>query len=187
MMIRFENVTKSFDHKVIDDLSFEIKNGERFAIFGRSGIGKTTLINLILGLEKADSGNIYKSFSKVSVIFQEYRLIDEISAVDNLKIINDNPSLIKDTLSALNIEDLKTPISKFSGGMRRRVAIARALIFDGDILIMDEPFAGIDDYNKSIAIDLIKEKFSGKTIILVSHNKDDMARFDIPVENVLYL
>ena len=186
-MIRFENVTKSFDHKVIDDLSFEIKNGQRFAIFGRSGVGKTTLINLILGLDKADSGDIYKDFSKVSVIFQEDRLIDEISAVDNLKIIKDNPSLIKDTLRALNIEDLKTPMSKFSGGMRRRVAIARALIFDGDILIMDEPFAGIDDENKNVAIDLIKEKFAEKTIILVSHNKDDMAKFDISLKNVLYL
>ncbi len=186
-MIRFKNVTKSFDHKVIDDLSFEIKNGESFAIFGRSGIGKTTLINLILGLEKADSGSIYKDFSKVSVIFQEDRLIDEISAFDNLKIVNHNSSLIKDTLSALNIENLKTPISKFSGGMKRRVAIARALIFDGDILIMDEPFAGIDDENKNIAIDLIKEKFYDKTIILVSHNKDDMAKFDIPLENVIYL
>lgn len=186
-MIRFENVTKSFDHKVIDDLSFEVKNGEPFAIFGRSGIGKTTLINLILGLEKADSGSIYKDFSKVSVIFQEDRLIDEISAFDNLKIVNDNARLIEETLGILNIEDLQTPIRKFSGGMKRRVAIARALIFDGDILIMDEPFAGIDDENKNIAIDLIKEKFAEKTIILVSHNKDDMAKFGIPLENVLYL
>lgn len=186
-MIRFENVTKSFDHKVIEDLSFEIKNGEPFAIFGRSGIGKTTLINLILGLEKADSGTINKDFSRVSVIFQEDRLIDEISAFDNLKIVNHNSSLIKDTLGILNIEDLKSPIYKFSGGMKRRVAIARALIFDGDILIMDEPFAGIDDENKNNAIDFIKEKFAEKTIILVSHNKDDMAKFDIPLENVLYL
>lgn len=186
-MIKFENVTKSFEHKVIDDLSFDIKNGERFGIFGKSGIGKTTLINLILGLEKQDSGKIYKDFSKASVIFQEDRLIDEISAFDNLKIVNDNARLIEETLRILNIEDLQTPISKFSGGMKRRVAIARALIFDGDILIMDEPFAGIDEDNKNIAIDLIKEKFAGKTIILVSHDKDDMAKFDIPLENVLYL
>lgn len=186
-MIKFENVTKSFEHKVIYDLSFEIKNGERFGIFGKSGIGKTTLINLILGLEKEDSGNIYKDFSKASVIFQEDRLIDEISAFDNLKIVNDNFKLIEETLGILNIENLQTPISKFSGGMKRRVAIARALIFDGDILIMDEPFAGIDEENKNIAIDLIKEKFAGKTIILVSHDKDDMAKFDIPLENVLYL
>lgn len=186
-MIKFENVTKSFEHKVIDDLSFDIKNGERFGIFGKSGIGKTTLINLILGLEKEDSGNIYKDFSKASVIFQEDRLIDEISAFDNLKIVNDNTILIEETLGILNIEDLQTPIAKFSGGMKRRVAIARALIFDGDILIMDEPFAGIDEENKNIAIDLIKKRFAGKTIILVSHDKDDMAKFDIPLENVLYL
>lgn len=186
-MIKFENVTKSFEHKVIDDLSFDIKNGERFGIFGKSGIGKTTLINLILGLVKQDSGNIYKDFSKVSVIFQEDRLIEEISAFDNLKIVNDNARLIEETLRILNIEDLQTPINKFSGGMKRRVAIARALIFDGDILIMDEPFAGIDEENKNISIDLIKKKFAGKTIILVSHDKDDMAKFDIPLENVLYL
>ena len=186
-MIKFENVTKSFEHKVIDDLSFDIKNGERFGIFGKSGIGKTTLINLILGLEKEVSGNIYKDFSKASVIFQEDRLIDEISAFDNLKIVNDNTILIEETLGILNIEDLQTPIAKFSGGMKRRVAIARALIFDGDILIMDEPFAGIDEENKNIAIDLIKKRFAGKTIILVSHDKDDMAKFDIPLENVLYL
>ena len=186
-MIRFENVSKSFDHKVIENLSFDINPGQRFGIYGKSGIGKSTLINLILGFENPDSGNIYSDFIKASVIFQEDRLIDEISAFDNLKIVKNDQNLIRQTLKSLNISEINKPISKFSGGMKRRVAIARALIFDGDILIMDEPFAGIDDDNKAGAISLIKDRFRDRTIILVSHNKDDFYSFGIQPENVLYL
>lgn len=186
-MIRFKNVSKSFDHKVIDNLSFEIKAGQSYGIFGKSGIGKSTLINLILGFENPDSGKIYTDFNKASVIFQEDRLIDEISAFDNLKIIKNDQKLIIQTLEALNINEINKPVSKFSGGMKRRVAIGRAIIFGGDILIMDEPFAGIDDDNKAGAISLIKDRFKDRTIILVSHNKDDFNFFDIPADNVLYL
>lgn len=186
-MIRFKNVSKSFDHKVIDNLSFEIKAGQSYGIFGKSGIGKSTLINLILGFENPDSGKIYTDFNKASVIFQEDRLIDEISAFDNLKIIKNDEKLIYQTLKALNINEVNKPIIKFSGGMKRRVAIGRAIIFDGDILIMDEPFAGIDDDNKAGAISLIKDIFKDRTIILVSHNKDDFNFLDIPADNVLYL
>ena len=186
-MIRFENVTKSFDQKIIENLSFEIRSGERFLVYGKSGIGKTTLLNLLLGLEKVDSGNIYRDFSKASVIFQENRLIEEISAFDNLKIVKNNPKLIEEILGNLNIDQIYNPVYKFSGGMKRRVAIARAIIFDGEILVMDEPFTGIDDDNKNTIINLIKERFASKTIILVSHDKEDLANFDIPFENVLYL
>lgn len=186
-MIRFKNVSKSFDHKVIDNLSFEIKTGQSYGIFGKSGIGKSTLINLILGFENPDSGKIYTDFNKASVIFQEDRLIDEISAFDNLKIIKNDEKLIYQTLKALNINEVNKPIIKFSGGMKRRVAIARALIFEADILIMDEPFTGLDSENKKVAIHLIKERFEDKTIVIVSHNREDFTSFDIEAEKVLYL
>ena len=186
-MIRFKNVTKSFDKKIVDNLSFEIKDGQRYGIYGKSGIGKSTIIKLILGLENSDRGNIYSDFKKASVIFQEDRLIDELSAFDNLKIVKNDQDLITKTLKALNISETNKPISKFSGGMKRRVAIARAIIFDGDILIMDEPFAGIDDDNKAQAISLIKDRFKDRTTILVSHNKEDFVFFDIPKDKILYL
>lgn len=186
-MIRFKDVTKSFDKKIIDNLSFEIKSGQRYGIYGKSGIGKSTIIKLILRLENPDFGNIYSDFKRASVVFQEDRLIDEISAFENLKIVKNDQDLITKTLKVLNISEINKPISKFSGGMKRRVAIGRAIIFDGDILIMDEPFAGIDDDNKAGAISLIKDRFKDRTVILVSHNKDDFNFFDIPADNVLYL
>ena len=88
-MIRFKNVYKSFDKDVIKDLNFQIKKGEKIALVGSSGIGKTTIVNLILGLEIPDRGEIDNSFKKISVVFQENRLIDELSPLDNLKIISE--------------------------------------------------------------------------------------------------
>ncbi len=182
-MIEFRNVCKAYDKKVINDLSFKINQGESLGIFGESGIGKSTIINLILGLEKADQGEIITSFSKSAVVFQENRLIDEISAIENLLMITDDKNKAIRSLNLFNISDYDKKLSEFSGGMKRRVALARAYLYDGDILVMDEPFTGIDEENKDKAIEVLLDRY--KSIVLVSHNKDDFRKFGI--HNLIYL
>ena len=186
-MLEFKGVYKSYNHLILENLSFILKGGENLGIFGKSGIGKTTLINLILDLEKPDQGFIKRDFKKASVVFQENRLIDEISALDNLKILTDDKKLAISVLNKFGIFDIDKSVNLFSGGMQRRVALARAYLFDGDILIMDEPFTGLDFNSKKDLARLIKQKFKDKSIIIVSHNLDDYKLFDIGKKNIIFL
>ena len=186
-MIEFIKVSKSYNKKILDELSIYISDGENMGIFGKSGIGKTTIINHILGLEKPDQGFIKRDFKKASVAFQENRLIDEISALDNLKILTDDKKLAISVLNKFGIFDVDKSVNLFSGGMQRKVALARAYLFDGDILIMDEPFTGLDFNIKKDLARLIKQKFKDKSIIIVSHNLDDYKLFDIGNENIIFL
>lgn len=186
-MIEFKKVSKSYDKKVLHNLSFKIADGNSMGIFGKSGIGKTTILKLLLNLEKADQGFIETNFTNASVVFQENRLINEISALDNLKLIENDEQLLIDTLKRFGINDVNQKIYLLSGGMQRKVALARAYVFDGDILIMDEPFTGIDYASKSYLASTIKERFMGKSIIIVSHNTCDFELFDIKKDNILFL
>lgn len=186
-MIEFVNVGKSYDKKIIENLSFKIKQGENFGFFGKSGIGKTTIINMILGFAKPDSGEIYNDYKRISVVFQENRLVDEISAIDNLKMLTNDKNLVIDVLEKFAIKDYKKIVKKLSGGTQRRLALARAFLYKGEILVLDEPFTGIDDTNKAKIIKLFKEEFMNKSIILVSHNKDDFKAFEICDKNTIFL
>lgn len=179
-MIRFKNVYKSFDKDVIKDLNFQIKKGEKIALVGSSGIGKTTIVNLILGIEIPDRGEIDNSFKKISVVFQENRLIDELSSLDNLKMISeeDEEKLIY-ILKELGIDDLKKKVSTLSGGMKRRVAIARGIVFEGDLLILDEPIQGLDEENRKLVIKKILKNYEDKSILLITHNINDIKDFMI--------
>lgn len=98
-MIEFIKVSKSYNKKILEELSFYLADRENMGIFGKSGIGKTTILDLILNLEKPDSGTINKNFSKVSVVFQENRLIGEISSLDNLRLITNDDTLAKEVLN----------------------------------------------------------------------------------------
>lgn len=186
-MLEFKNVYKSYNHPILVNFSFKLKDGENLGIFGKSGIGKTTILNLILGLDKVDQGFIKKDFKKASVVFQENRLLDELSALDNLKILTDDKDLARSILNKFGIFDVDKSVNLFSGGMKRRVALARAYLFDGDILIMDEPFTGLDFNSKKELARIIKQKFKNKSIIIVSHNLDDYKLFNISNDNIIFL
>ncbi len=179
-MIRFKNVYKSFDKDVIKDLNFQIKKGEKIALVGSSGIGKTTIVNLILGIEIPDRGEIDNSFKKISVVFQENRLIDELSPLDNLKMISeeDEEKLI-DILKELGIDDFNKKVSSLSGGMKRRVSLARGIFFGGDLLILDEPIQGLDEENRKLVIKKILKNYEDKSILLITHNINDIKDFMI--------
>ncbi len=176
----FNNVTKSFeDKKVLNGLSFSVNKGETLSIMGPSGCGKTTILNLLLGLIKPDGGKIEVP-KKISVVFQEDRLFEEFSALSNVEAVipnNADKEHCGMLLEAVGIEDLKKPVCKFSGGMKRRVAIARALAADADFYILDEPFKGLDKSTKQTVMSIVKNHLSGKTLLLITHSIDEATFF----------
>lgn len=173
-MIKFERVCKSFDDKkVIDDLSFVIEKGERVCLKGVSGSGKTTALRLIMGFERADGGKVTVD-GKVSAVFQEDRLFRGFTAFENVRLVCGDDAIAHKALKTVGLsEDSHKLITELSGGMARRVAIARALAYDFDILILDEPFTGIDESRKKHIISSILEGLEGKTLILVSHDEEE--------------
>jgi NitT/TauT family transport system ATP-binding protein len=152
--------------------------GKINCFMGPSGIGKTTLINILLGLTAPDSGEVQGIQGKrISVIFQEDRLIEHLDAVKNIKLVCDRAmpvSIIEQELVKVNLSDYQNkPVKNLSGGMRRRVAVVRAMLAVSDIIIMDEPFKGLDDELKKLVIEYVKQKSAGKTVIIVTHDKEE--------------
>ena len=177
--IRVEHVYKSFgDVQVLKDLTLEFPEGEITCIKGASGSGKTTLLKLIEGVEMADSGAITGVPDKMAVVFQENRLSDNFTAVSNIRAVTGH-ALSKDEIAGhlreLELGDALTKkVGEFSGGMKRRVAIARAICFDAPLVIMDEPFKGLDAALREKAIAYVKRHAAGKTLIVVTHDDTDV-------------
>jgi len=182
MMI--ENVTKRYGQlTVLDGFSLPLDESGTTALMGPSGCGKTTLLRLIAGLESPDAGKINTGGRKISMVFQEDRLIPALSALGNVMVAlppgPGSKKLAMETLAACGITSAADkPASELSGGMRRRVAIARAVAFGGDILILDEPFKGLDAETKEITAAFVFSHLKpGATAILVTHDQAEAARW----------
>ncbi len=181
-MIRLENVSKAFGkQRVLEDFSLSVAKGERVALMGRSGGGKTTVIRMILGLEKPDSGSVAINSQRPSVVFQEDRLIEHLSAMGNVSVVLEglpNEEKLLEIFDAVGLdrELIYKPVSQLSGGERRRVCIARALAHDGDLLILDEAFKGIDEGSLELLYGRLAAMLSGKTLLLITHSKEEASR-----------
>ena len=198
-MIKFENVTKIYPDEtvVLQDVSFEIKEGEFVSIVGKSGAGKTTLVRLILGLETPASGQIFfqgknvneidsleiqKIRRKVGGVYQDYKLLPNKTVYENVAYIMEVEGKEKEEIEVevpkvLEIIGLKEKLDNFpkelSGGEQQRLAIARALINHPDIIIADEPTGNLDPYNTYEVISLLeKVNKAGKTVILLTHDRE---------------
>ena len=174
-MIKLQSISKSFDGvSVLENISAEIPDSGIFAICGTSGSGKTTLMRIILGLEQPDSGNIYGlEGKKAAVVFQNDRLLPWFSALDNVAAVC-SKERAKELLEKVELSDsLDKKPAELSGGMCRRVALARALAFDADILLLDEPFKGLDDLTREKVMQFVKENLKNRTTILVTHDPRD--------------
>lgn len=171
MILRLDKVCKSFgDVVVLDNFSAVFNDGINFLI-GESGKGKTTVLRLILGLEKADSGEIDGLYNKMSAVFQENRLFENMTIEENVKYVTDTP-LDLELVSKLCLKPyLGKEVSALSGGTKRRVEILRALSVDADLVIMDEPFTGLDDITKIHTMDTIMEYSHNKMVIISTHDK----------------
>ena len=192
MAIEIKNLTKTYDGQaVLENLSLTFDDGSFTCIMGKSGVGKTTLLNILMGLENADSGVICGlDDKKVSVVFQENRLCNNITALLNIKMVIQKDSRITDDkisecLRRIGLgNDLKKPVSEYSGGMKRRVAILRALLADFDLLIMDEPLKGLDDETKETVIALIKELTKEKTVIMTTHDDSEASLLEANIISI---
>lgn len=189
--IIFDNIYKSFqDKKVFSNFSGKIEGGTTNCLFGPSGSGKTTLIRILLNLDSLDDGRIINIDElKKSVVFQEDRLCENLSSFINVKMVlseNSDSCLAKRLLIDLGLEEnINQKVAELSGGMKRRVAIARALASEYDLLILDEPFKGLDNKTKEETIKIVKRQSSGKTVLLVTHDLKEAELLD--TENYIYL
>ena len=189
-MLVTKNLTKSFDDKlVLSAVNYQFDYGIN-ALMGVSGSGKTTLVNLIAGLLSPDSGEIiYPTAHKISMTFQEDRLIEHATALDNVLLPSHHP--VRDTPVALDLLSkvgLKAVAHKkvhtLSGGMKRRVSLCRSLLKPFDILILDEPFKGLDKQTKETVMTLLKSLNDGsKIMILITHNEADASFLSARVIN----
>ena len=173
-MIKINNLSFSYgEKKIFENFSLLIGDGDRVCIFGNSGCGKTTLLRLLMGLEMPQSGEISVTENKkISAVFQENRLLPFLSVIDNIKTVGGNTEKGKEILDNLGIGNYSDKLPKdLSGGMKRRAAIARALCCEYDILILDEPFNGLDEYNIETAARVIDKECKDKIIILVTHSE----------------
>ncbi len=176
--IELKNITKKYgDKTVIDNLTLSFPKGETTCIMGPSGCGKTTLLRILASLETPDSGEITGAEGSVSFVFQEDRLCEDFSVLSNIRLVtgkNCSKEKILSHIKELGLEDYSdTAVSKLSGGMKRRVAIARGICFDADIVIMDEPFKGLDETLKKTVMDYVKKHTENKTLICVTHDRSE--------------
>ncbi len=178
-----DKIEKSYGQvNVFYQFSTMFECGKSYAILGESGCGKSTLLKLLAGIEQVDCGVIFNLDSyKISVVFQENRLIESVSVIRNLQLIpSSNKINIEDMIYKIGLGDfLHTPVKDLSGGMKRRVAILRALIADFDLLLLDEPFQGLDEERKKDVIKMIGDATIGKTMILVTHNPLEIEQMNI--------
>ena len=185
MTIDLENICKSYgDLKILQNFNLEIENDHSYVITGESGKGKTTLIKILLGLEQPDSGKVhlmgdYKyPYLNAGVVFQESRLCEDFTAVENVVMVNKKNSVkvAEEELQRLLPADcIYKPVRELSGGMKRRVAIVRACSIPSDMLIMDEPFAGLDQENVLKAIEYIREKQGRNPLLITAHDAGNFA------------
>ena len=172
--VTLDNVTKTYGELcVLDALSLSIT--ENTALMGASGKGKTTLLRIIAGLERPDSGEVrFADKPKLSVVFQDDRLFEDFSAVENVTAIigRDRRAEAADALRELLIDpsELDKSVRDYSGGMKRRVAIARALLADHNILLLDEPFKGLDEDTRNKTAEVIRRYSEEKLVLLVTHD-----------------
>ena len=171
-------ICKSYGSKqVLSHLSVTFPAGQVTCIMGPSGCGKTTLLNILMGLLTPDQGTVENRPERLSAVFQEDRLCEDFSALSNVRLVTgktlDDGEICR-CLSALGLEgSAKQPVRALSGGMKRRVAIARAVLAEGELLILDEPFKGLDEATRETVAAEVKRRTRGRTVIMVTHDPEE--------------
>jgi NitT/TauT family transport system ATP-binding protein len=172
-MVELKNIYKSFDKSVLSDFSATFPKGIT-CVMGASGSGKTTIANIIAGFVKPESGEIIGvENKKIAMVFQEDRLLEWESALTNVLFVKDSRERAAELLTQAKLGDsLHKKIAEFSGGMKRRVCLCRALIAEYDILILDEPFKGMDNELKPQIMEMVRS-VNDKIIICITHDPSE--------------
>lgn len=183
MTVEIQNVSKSYGGvQVLGNINLSLKTGIT-CLSAPSGAGKTTLVRILLGLESPDTGFVTGlGTACIAAVFQEDRLLDRLDAAGNLRFVLGKDYDEKQAAALLEELGLKDTGGKaageYSGGMKRRLALARALSVPFDFLALDEPFTGLDGENRKRAIECIRRRTAGKTVLVVTHDPEDAAGLD---------
>lgn len=176
-MLKLSDITKSFGERcVLSGVSLSLEKGDVAVLSGMSGGGKTTLLRIAAGLEKADSGSVEKD-GTVAVVFAEARLFPSVSVLENVTCVmrgdkRENAKRAEKLLSMLGLSDAKDLYPReISSGMAARVSIARALAYDADIYLLDEPLKSLDEALKMQVMQDLKEFFKTKAVLIISHDE----------------
>lgn len=197
--IIIKNLSKSYGSlNVLKNVNLTMDRDKTYCLMSPSGTGKTTLFRILMGLEKADEGiitwNVGSAFRsdsdtnasrplRISAVFQEDRLCPSFSPLENVLMVQKGKSsgLSRDEILAamcrlLPEECFNRPVSTLSGGMKRRTAILRAVLTRSDMLLMDEPFTGLDEETKEDVIRFLQEYRKGRFLLISTHQKEDVKK-----------
>ncbi len=190
-MIELKNISVAFGEKqVLRNFSCRFEAGKHYALFGPSGCGKTTLLRVIAGLQKPDSGEVLcSSDMRIAFCFQEDRLLPWYTVKKNV-VLALPPEIQRDAEKAGRIADTwleRVDLSgegdaypaALSGGMKRRAALARALAFDAPVMLMDEPFRALDEASHCDMLRLVRRLAQGRTLLLVTHDIRDTEGMEV--------
>ncbi len=186
MDIIIRSLCKSFgEHIIFENFSASFEESKISIITAASGYGKTTLLRIILGLEEPDSGEIIGVPKEKAAVFQENRLFEDFSAVTNIAAVipgRADRAWIEKNLYRLGLlEYINSPVKNLSGGMKRRTALARAMLAPAKLVVLDEPFTGLDEETKRLAMDFVKENSKHKTVLLVTHDAMERDYFNAKI------
>ena len=182
--MQIQNLCKSYENQpILDHLSLDLKEGGIYALMGPSGRGKTTFLHILMGIVPADEGKLL-GFSKkrISAVFQEDRLFPFLTAAENIAAVSRNRCFFSASeLSSYNeilaellpASSLSLPVRSFSGGMKRRASLARALLVPSDLLILAEPFTGLDEASRLQTMSFLLKYRNERTLLFSTHRKDD--------------
>lgn len=181
MAISYTNINKSYSGvKLYDDFSISFRKNKINIIEGASGCGKTTLLRMITGLESDDNGQSIAKDDSMSIVFQTPTLLPWKTVIENVKFVlnNDDERKVHNILRVLELSEVADCFPyQLSGGMQQRVALARAFAYPSNLLIMDEPFIGLDIALKKRIFRQMRRmwRYYPKTIILVTHNREELS------------
>ena len=190
---RYKNTAEAVLYKI----NYDFEPGKFYSIIGESGAGKSTLLSLLAGLDSPVEGAIlfegkdireqgysYHRMHHISLVFQNYNLIDYLSPLENIRLVNKKAS--KDTLLELGLDESQTKrnVLQLSGGQQQRVAIARSLVSEAPVILADEPTGNLDPKTAGDIIDLLKSlaEKTGKCVIVVTHSKEVAQASDITLK-----
>lgn len=202
--IIIKNLSKSYGSlNVLKNVNLTLDRDKTYCLMSPSGTGKTTLFRILMGLETADTGDIIWNAGSasssvsgpdtdasrplhISVVFQEDRLCPSFSPLENVMMVQKKHA---SEISGISRDEIRTamcrllpeecfnrPVSTLSGGMKRRTAILRALLTKSDMLLMDEPFTGLDEGTKEEVIKFLQEYRKGRFLLISTHQKEDVEK-----------